>query len=163
MPRRKPQSGAAKKEQLTIKRAQKRGENVDDVSIKKPTIQKFSRSAYLDPKSSKKKKQAAKLESNWNVDDDLLVDQNEVMDGWYWNRPIGKEDCIWNLNESDESPLNCFKRPKWNYKMSKKELESNELMAFKKWLNNTDTVIQSYDNVGTGTVFERNLEVWRQL
>ncbi|KAL0951561.1 hypothetical protein HGRIS_008243 [Hohenbuehelia grisea] len=77
--------------------------------------------------------------------------------------------------------LSCPKRPKWRYDMSKKELEANEEGLFKKWLQQTDDLVERWRNQ-TNTVedpaleqesktemprsmtfFERNLEVWRQL
>ena len=84
-------------------------------------------------------------------------------------------------NEGDARKLFCPKRPKWRYDMSKNEVEKNEEGSFKKWLDQTDQVLNEWvdsgpstsdggtDNQGIAimprapTHFERNLEVWRQL
>ena len=82
--------------------------------------------------------------------------------------------------------MTCMKRPKCMYEMSKKEVEKNEEVLFTKWLSSTDGTVEEWinmakehssaihanemSNTGSGdhmpfspTIFERNLEVWRQL
>ncbi|GAA5896878.1 hypothetical protein JCM6882_005056 [Rhodosporidiobolus microsporus] len=101
-------------------------------------------------------------------------------------RPIPSELGV--LREDDIAPvpteegeleLSCPRRPKWNYSLSKKELEKNEEGVFKKWLEQTDRTLgrlrapqaspeQLQDDVESGpsgspSFFERNLQVWRQL
>ena len=158
--RRTPQSSKAKSEKLKLKRAQNRGEDVEIQN--KSQLPKFSRSAFLDPKLSKKKKAAEKLESTWQgSSNQQYVDQNEVIDGWYWNRPLPTSAAVWSEQAQDEQ-LSCFRRPKWNYKMSKKELESNEVIQFKRWLKANDEALDKLQKDDVG-VYERNIEVWRQL
>ena len=85
------------------------------------------------------------------------------------------------LNSGDAEKLTCPKRPKWRYDMSKNEVEKNEEGLFKKWLDQTDQVLNEWVDRGpppsdadtdilegavmprAPTHFERNLEVWRQL
>ncbi|GAA5844144.1 hypothetical protein JCM11251_002449 [Rhodosporidiobolus azoricus] len=109
-------------------------------------------------------------------------------------RPIPPQLAV--LDQRDVAPekldgeqleLTCPKRPKWNYSLSKRELEKNEgedssasKGVFKKWLEQTDTVLGrsavpvgfedtldppegSSGPSGSPTFFERNLNVWRQL
>lgn len=63
--------------------------------------------------------------------------------------------------------LNCPKRPKWNFDMTKKEVERNEEVYFEKWLAQTDSALSTYSSTLGGTpspsFYERNLQVWRQL
>lgn len=87
-----------------------------------------------------------------------------------------------------DSQLECPKRPKWKYGVSKKELERNEEGNFAKWLDATDNVQSDYLDldqeliskededdqdqptqdepqplVRSPSIYERNLQVWRQL
>lgn len=158
--RRRPQSSKAKSEKLKLQRAQNRGEDVQ--ITKKAELPKFSRSAYLDPKLGKKKKAAEKLESTWQgSSNQQYVDQNEVIDSWYWSRPIPTSVAVWSEDAEDQQ-LSCFRRPKWNYKMTKKELETNEVIQFKRWLKSNDEALDKLQKQDVG-VYERNIEVWRQL
>ncbi|EOQ99751.1 Guanine nucleotide-binding protein-like 1 [Wallemia ichthyophaga EXF-994] len=158
--RRTPQSAKAKSEKLKLQRAQNRGEDVE--ISKKSQLPKFSRSAYLDPKLGKKKKAAEKLESTWQGSSNQeYVDQNEVIDSWYWHRPIPTHAAIWS-QDPDDQQLSCFRRPKWNYNMSKKELETNEVIQFKRWLKFNDEALDKLQKQDVG-VYERNIEVWRQF
>ncbi|KAF9171984.1 Guanine nucleotide-binding-like protein 1 [Mortierella sp. AD011] len=51
------------------------------------------------------------------------------------------------------------KRPKWDYSMSRQELEKNEVKMFEAWM---DSVYNQYP-ADELSYFEHNLEVWRQL
>ncbi|KAF7303234.1 G domain-containing protein [Mycena kentingensis (nom. inval.)] len=87
-----------------------------------------------------------------------------------------------------ESDLSCPVRPKWKYTMSKTEVEKNEEGVFRKWLTQTDDAVEQWQNQTayhrdltesadeppppppepttmprSTTIFERNIEVWRQL
>lgn len=85
-------------------------------------------------------------------------------------RPIPNQ-LSYNLKQDLAPPeldsLTCPKRPKWNYNMSKLEVEKNEEIAFEKWLSITDSALSSYTSSLRGTptpsFYERNLNVWRQL
>ncbi|GAB5589494.1 hypothetical protein Unana1_04394 [Umbelopsis nana] len=69
----------------------------------------------------------------------------------------------------DDKLIDFPKRPKWNYGMTKEELEQSEKDEFDKWLNDVyerygDTVQNSNDGEKDElSWFEHNLEVWRQL
>jgi hypothetical protein len=88
---------------------------------------------------------------------------------------------------SQSQTISLLKRPKWNYDMSKSMVEKNEEGMFKKWLSDTDAACGTWDPVSakpptvpvdndmdaedvdddtmpsSAPLFERNLEVWRQL
>ncbi|KAI7818735.1 hypothetical protein BC939DRAFT_531828 [Gamsiella multidivaricata] len=51
------------------------------------------------------------------------------------------------------------KRPKWDYSMSREELEKNETRMFEAWM---DSIYNRYP-ADELSYFEHNLEVWRQL
>ncbi|KAF9938979.1 Guanine nucleotide-binding-like protein 1 [Modicella reniformis] len=51
------------------------------------------------------------------------------------------------------------KRPKWDYSMSREQLEKNETQMFEEWM---DSIYNRYPTEGL-SYFEHNLEVWRQL
>ncbi|TIC12972.1 P-loop containing nucleoside triphosphate hydrolase protein [Wallemia mellicola] len=158
--RRRPQSSKAKSEKLKLKRAQNRG--IDVALPTKQVQEKFSRSKYLNPALDKKKKAAEKLESTWkSTTKQQKEDEVELKDNWLWHRPISIDQSIWLENDKDLK-FTCFKRPKWNYKMSKKELESNENIQFKRWLKYTDELLDNTQQTYF-SVYERNLEVWRQF
>ncbi|KAI8579601.1 hypothetical protein K450DRAFT_241781 [Umbelopsis ramanniana AG] len=70
---------------------------------------------------------------------------------------------------SDDKLIDFPKRPKWNYGMTKEQLEQNEKDEFEKWLNDIyerygDHVQETSDGEQEElSWFEHNLEVWRQL
>lgn len=70
---------------------------------------------------------------------------------------------------SDDKLIDFPKRPKWNYGMTKEQLEQNEKDEFEKWLNDIyerygDHVQETSDGEQVQlSWFEHNLEVWRQL
>ncbi|KAK3815482.1 MAG: hypothetical protein J3Q66DRAFT_344864 [Benniella sp.] len=51
------------------------------------------------------------------------------------------------------------KRPKWDYSMSRQEVEKNETRMFEEWM---DSIYEHYPTEEL-SYFEHNLEVWRQL
>lgn len=93
--------------------------------------------------------------------------------------------------EAIRKEMSCMRRPKWKYEQTKKEVEKNEEGVFLKWLEKMDGLVQSWVDTAheerrssreledrdpelppveedesmppSPTIFERNLEVWRQL
>jgi hypothetical protein len=94
-------------------------------------------------------------------------------------RPILLESAKLLIPPADPELLQsmrCPRRPKWNYEMSKLEVERNEEGIFKNWLANLDATVAKWQLQSTNenrsestampkspTYFERNLDVWRQL
>ncbi|PWN47014.1 P-loop containing nucleoside triphosphate hydrolase protein, partial [Violaceomyces palustris] len=85
---------------------------------------------------------------------------------------------IWVKEEEEkEEPLKVPKRPRWNTLMEKKTVDANESQVLFNWLKSTDSIIQRHfdrdptEEEGRGgggipsipSLFERNLEVFRQL
>lgn len=180
MHRKKPVSGKQHKAQLQAKRARKRvgPESQNDVSSSAlPNIRATAISTQR------------RLESSFVRFPAALLDQSKVVAASVaLVRPITSGASIWELHSgripSEEethmrAQMTCMRRPKWRYEMSKKEVEKNEAGLFAKWLEKTDSLVEEWVNAAekqqsslTGmsnampispSIFERNLEVWRQL
>lgn len=177
--RRKPTSTRQKKADQQLKRAIKRGdvpppEQKKNPHHRKPKIGSSDNAAAIE---STRKLQSAfiKLPPKYLEETKLLASTLQL------SRPIPIEKSIFKpfyIEADTGAVLTCPKRPKWRFDMSKLEVERNEEGVFKKWLAQTDQLLEQWQNrdeqnVGdnsTTTVqprspsyFERNLEVWRQL
>jgi hypothetical protein len=196
MPRRKPISGKQKKEQQQIKRAIKRGDLPSPEPAKKPSRKR--RPIKIGPNGrivGHGNSEAAiiasrKLESAFiKLPPQFLERTKTIASTVPLTRPISHEAALFHDFSVDgrtlnQDPLSCPRRPKWRFDMSKKEVEHNEEGVFKKWLVQTDELIEQWQirrdpefldpekTVGqyeqpfsppSPTYFERNLEVWRQL
>lgn len=103
-----------------------------------------------------------------------------------WKESSGRIDA--EKEDEMRKETSCVRRPKWKYEQSKKEVEKNEEGLFVKWLTKMDELVQSWVTTTeeirrsnmqsideelpppedetmppSPTIFERNLEVWRQL
>jgi hypothetical protein len=178
MHRKKPASGKQHKAQLQAKRARKRvgSEPHNDVSAL-PNTRTPAISAQR------------RLESSFVRFPAALLDQSKAIAASVaLARPITAEALVWKLHSgripSEEeahmrAQMTCMRRPKWRYEMSKKEVEKNEEGLFTKWLEKSDSLVEEWVSAAekkqsslTGmsnampifpSIFERNLEVWRQL
>lgn len=187
MPRRKPTSTRQKKADQQLKRAIKRGdvpppepkENPHHRKPKKgPTGNQIGSSDNATVIESARKLQSAfiKLPPKYLEETKLLASTLALC------RPIPIEKAIFKsfyiTSDLQTAVLTCPKRPKWRFDMSKLEVERNEEGVFKKWLAQTDQLLEEWqnrveqnpcDNTTTAaqlrspSYFERNLEVWRQL
>ncbi|KAK7465407.1 hypothetical protein VKT23_005385 [Stygiomarasmius scandens] len=147
MPRKKPSSTRKKKEEQQLKRAVKRGPSSEALQSSRRLQSSFIRPSpeYLDKTKS--------LASNTPL-----------------IRPIPSGTAIHPEHVTDQEPLTCTRRPKWRFEMTKKEVESNEAGLFRKWIKQTDELLEQWQSrsnqtsiPSSPTYFERNLEVWRQL
>lgn len=183
MHRKKPVSGKQHKAQLQAKRARKRvgSEPQNDVSSLSSTLPNTRATAISTQR---------RLESSFVRFPATLLDQSKVIAASVaLVRPITSGASIWELHSgrltSEEethmrAQMTCMRRPKWRYEMSKKEVEKNEAGLFAKWLENSDSLVEEWMSAAaekrqsslTGmsnampispSIFERNLEVWRQL
>ena len=180
MHRKKPVSGKQQKARLQAKRARKRvgSEQQDDVP---PSALPNKRAPAISSQS--------RLESSFVRFPATLLDQSRVVAANVpLVRPISSEARIWKLYSGRipfeeeahmRAQMTCMRRPKWKYEMSKKEVEKNEEGLFAKWLEKSDLFVQEWVSAAekqqsslTGmsnampispSIFERNLEVWRQL
>ena len=180
MHRKKPVSGKQHKAQLQAKRARKRvgPESQNDVSS---SVLPNTRATAISTQR--------RLESSFVRFPATLLDQSKVVAASVaLVRPITSGASIWELHSgripSEEethmrAQMTCMRRPKWRYEMSKKEVEKNEAGLFAKWLEKSDSLVEEWVSAAekqqsslTGvsnvmpispSIFERNLEVWRQL
>lgn len=181
MHRKKPVSGKQHKAQLQAKRARKRvgSEPQNDVSS---SALPNTRAPPISPQR--------RLESSFVRFPATLLDQSRaVAASVALVRPIAPEAPIWTLHsgripseEEDHmrAQMACIHRPKWRYEMSKKEVEKNEAGLFAKWLAKSDLLVEEWVSAAekqrlslaaempnampiSPSIFERNLEVWRQL
>jgi hypothetical protein len=188
MARRKPVSGKQHKAKLQLKRAVKRGDvPPPDPALKKPTRRKPRPGSAPTSNAalSSKRLQSAfmKLPSKF------LEESKTLAASLILPRPIPLQATILDelrndVSDSQVRALICPRRPKWNYDMTKKDVEKNEEGVFKKWLAATDALVAEWQVGKKGvegkaegaeprhrttemprspTYFERNLEVWRQL
>ncbi|KAK0208758.1 P-loop containing nucleoside triphosphate hydrolase protein [Desarmillaria ectypa] len=191
MPRRKPTSTRQKKQEQQLKRAIKRGDVKPD-SLSKPTRTNRKKSHLgrsLPPPETSRKLQSAFVK----LPPEFLEQAKSLASSLVLPRPILTSSAILSLQEyrfpAPLDTLTCPKRPKWRYEMSKEEVERNEEGLFKKWLKQTDAMVERWQKSTENsesreeedgdegpeiqspptsmprstTYFERNIEVWRQL
>lgn len=59
-------------------------------------------------------------------------------------------------------PMKIPRRPKWEKKMSRDEIDTNEKQSFLEWRRDLASVEENNIKLAI-TPFEKNIEVWRQL
>ncbi|KAF7307090.1 G domain-containing protein [Mycena indigotica] len=163
-PRKKPTSTTKKKAATKLKRAIKRG----DIEAPPPKPTKTRRRGG--PPVSQAIQSSRKLQSTFiSLPSDFLESTKVLASELPLLRPIPRHS---RLLATYDSNLTCPRRPKWRFDMSKLEVEKNEEGLFRKWLAETDQVVEQWQAQPQSdksamprstTVFERNLEVWRQL
>ncbi|KAH9178790.1 P-loop containing nucleoside triphosphate hydrolase protein [Lactarius sanguifluus] len=186
MHRKKPVSGKQHKARIQAKRARKRervgSEPQNDVSSSAlPNTRALATSTKISAQR--------RLESSFVRLPATLLDQSKaVAASVALVRPITAGAAIWTphsgrIPSEDEAhmraQMTCMRRPKWRYEMSKNEVEKNEAALFAKWLAKSDSLVEEWVSAAekqqsslaaeipnampiSPSVFERNLEVWRQ-
>ena len=185
--RRKPTSTRQKKADQQLKRAIKRGDVPHPEPKKNPHHRKSkigqtgnSDNAALVESARKLQSTFIKLPPKYLEETKLLASTLPLFRPIPIEKPTFKSFHI----EADlqTAVLTCPKRPKWKFEMSKLEVERNEEGVFKKWLAQTDQLLEEWQNkeeqkllqnpggnttanaqLRSPSYFERNLEVWRQL
>ena len=199
MPRKIPTSGKHRRERLQLKRSIKRGDAPPEAlavtSRKKKKPNRGRASAATDKQSTTRK-----LQSSFTVklSPEFLEETRVKSAILTLPRPIPEEKALFHdvSRGSDLGSLSIMGRPKWNYDMTKVQLESNEEALFKKWVEDTDKTLGEWvkaQNAPEKTadaqqddgdapnpepkpepevdskmpiatpLYERKLEVWRQL
>ena len=188
MPRKVAFSHRKKKEQLLRKRAIKRGDiDPSDAPTthsdrrRRPRVQHSTADNAVVESARKLQSAFVKLPKEFLQQTRLLSASLPLQ------RPIPSQAAIWtdavavHDDDAKSHQLTCPRRPKWRYDMSKKEVEKNEEGLFKKWIDQTDALVDAWSEPDVSsavdspdkidvdsmprapTTFERNLEVWRQL
>ncbi|KDQ31093.1 hypothetical protein PLEOSDRAFT_1036089 [Pleurotus ostreatus PC15] len=196
MPRKKITNINQKKTEQKLKRAAKRGDipplEPKPPKLRHPEFRRIPTEARPDVDAARKLQSAfVKLPREY-LDKTKLIASQLILP-----RPIPGEAAVFPSNPpkddggSDSSTaFTCPKRPKWRFDMSKVEVEANENGVFRKWLAETDHLIEEWRDEKPPTTeseqpegdpeidtpeqlpaemprswcyFERNPEVWRQL
>ena len=196
-PRRKPTSTRQKKADIQLRRAIKRGD-VPAPEPKKPG-RRSKTSTRRGPTgnsigSATSIQAARRLESAFiKLPAAFLEETNLLASKLFLQRPIPAEATVYTDGRDNNTvqELSCPRRPKWRFDMTKEEVERNEAGQFKKWLEQTDEAVktwqypkgtlpgepktseasegpspepgESHGMPRSPTHFERNLDVWRQL
>lgn len=195
-PRRKPTSTRQKKADIQLKRAIKRGD-IPPPDPKKNTKRKSHRvgptgsviGSAANPGNAAAVESSKKLQSAFiKLPAHFLETTKSLASTVGLPRPIPIEAAISAdfAKDTADSALSCPRRPKWRFDMTKIEVEHNEEGLFKKWLLQTDELVEKWQSQDDATDiqesegaaeslepvikiprapthFERNLEVWRQL
>ena len=194
-------SAKQRKAELQLERAVKRGDLAPDTASKVAKV--HATRGKLPLKASSQTNVSRRLQSSFVKFSPTLLDEAKHKASVLVPlRPLPSSRAIFpaemrnDLSENSTPTLSVLRRPKWNYDMSKKELESNEEGIFKRWLEEVDRHFEAWrlnrevhrkpeidyaidDLVQSDSVnehdctaeqmpvftplFERNLEVWRQL
>jgi hypothetical protein len=175
MRRRKPASAKQRKAQLQEKRAIKRGELLPKPLQPKSTLR--GRTSYTT--QNENVKAARKLQSAFMKPSPSFLDISKRIAATFpLQRPLQFENMYPPANLlSAADDLDCPRRPKWRYDMTKKEVEINEEREFDVWLGATKSKVAAWrgmdlesteehilsEKIKSPSYFELNLEVWRQL
>lgn len=206
MPRRKPASGKQHKAELQLKRAIKRGDAPADAAATRDTSSRGrsragrggARRGGQPPEVAARVQAARRLQSAFvKLSPEFLEEAKHRASELALIRPISFNRSLFPEVDIPEGQpkLSVIKRPKWNYEMSKKQVEANEEGFVKKWLEQTDAAIESWrqrecepasdpashvnendskalaqpgedsqsEMPTSAPLYERNIEVWRQL
>ncbi|KAH7927290.1 P-loop containing nucleoside triphosphate hydrolase protein [Leucogyrophana mollusca] len=190
-------SGKQRKAELQHKRAVKRGDAPPpDPQPRKRKLRRLpkpghsleTRQAYDEAAKAARKLQSAFLK----LDARFLEETKNLAAALPLQRPIPLDACILSTPVVDPTKADALgvpKRPKWKYNMTKAEVDGNEVGQFRKWIAQTDSVVDEWvaetspdpkedterhdPDIPTTprptrmprapTHFERNLDVWRQF
>ncbi|KAG1864743.1 P-loop containing nucleoside triphosphate hydrolase protein [Suillus subalutaceus] len=195
-------SGKQRKAELQLKRAVKRGDVAPPEA--QPRRKNFRRPPKLGHSLDARlladdaSRAARKLQSQFvKLDPDFLETTKHLAATLPLTRPISADVCVLVVdhvqsgNDLVNDQLNVPRRPKWKYTMSKDDVDANEQGYFRRWMIQTDAIVERWYNQNNQPVvsgidlgsaspsvpdtavqdkmpcppthFERNLEVWRQL
>ena len=187
MPRKVPNSGRKKKERQKLKRAVKRG----DLEAPEKPKRKNRRVGPIRTRLPPTKPRLALQSTFIRLSPTFLEETKRIAGNVNIERPLPPDAAILsNVDTAKFEPnaLACLARPKWRYEQSKLEVEKNEEGVFQKWLAQSDKTVQEWQEQlddkrrpveeedpekppppppdvmpASPTIYERNLEVWRQL
>ncbi|KAF7339335.1 Guanine nucleotide-binding protein-like 1 [Mycena sanguinolenta] len=143
-PRRKPTSTTQKKAAQKAKRAIKRGD-LPPPDPKKPVKRRHRGPPVSDAVQTSRKLQSAFVA----LPPEFLEKTRFLAATLPLTRPIPEQARIFsttNFDDIDGSTLTCPRRPKWRFDMSKTEVERNEEGLFRKWLAETDQVVEAWQS-----------------
>lgn len=154
MPRRVPASGRKHKTKLQVKRAIKRGDVPSPAILAASSTLTKGKNRRPGPGRSlqfgnteERQENARRLQSSFvKLSAEFLEETRVKAATLPLPRPIPLENAYYQ-SQSLQSPtgkLTILGRPKWNYEMNKKQVESNEEGLFKRWIEETDQILQDW-------------------
>ncbi|XP_063901929.1 guanine nucleotide-binding protein-like 1 isoform X2 [Zophobas morio] len=149
MPRKKPYSGKAKKLQLRGKKEEKR----------RQTEIRNKSGLHSDNLHQGVSKNGPNSRFSLHFIEELLetIEENKIKSRLPYS-PVAEEELEFGFEDvHGEGTMSIPLRPRWNYDMTKEELEKKEQAIFKIWM---EDLTSTYKNL---SYFELNLENWRQL
>ncbi|KAJ1723113.1 hypothetical protein LPJ53_002518 [Coemansia erecta] len=160
MHRKKPFSIKQKKAQLQAKRAQKRDQNDDDNSeleTSRPRPRERGTSASINTAPSDEKRN--RLTSQFDKLTRDEIERNKRLSMQPLRRLEPEDGLTMSFEDAYTEAVDIPVRPAWKYGESRAALESREVRYFDSWLE----AIQRLKDDDEVSLYEKNLEVWRQL
>jgi hypothetical protein len=155
MPGRKPTSTKQRKAELQLKRAIKRGDAPPEAATNSTNRRRRGRGRGGNSSNSQQPRDpnveaSRRLESSFvKFSPTFLEEAKRKASSLIIPRPIPCANLIFPSQSirpktsTDAPHLSVLKRPKWNYEMSKKEVENNEAALFRRWLEDTDRAVKT--------------------
>ncbi|KAJ2786624.1 hypothetical protein GGI15_001371 [Coemansia interrupta] len=159
MHRKKPFSIKQKKAQLQAKRAQKRDQNDDDsseVEASRPRPRERGSSSTNTAPSDEKRNRLTSQFDKLTRDE---IERNKRLSMQPLNRLEPEDGLTMSFEDAYTEAVDIPVRPAWKYGESRAALESREVRYFDSWLE----AIQKLKDDDEVSLYEKNLEVWRQL
>ncbi|KAG1693914.1 hypothetical protein DVH05_022836 [Phytophthora capsici] len=159
-PRKKPFSGKAKKQQLRDKRAKKRDATVssdEDVNVTEVpalTVPQPISSGRGDLRTVFQKESKAAIEARKRDATRELVYADD--------RGNSQSIYAYGIHNPANQPRILMK-PQWSRDMTPEELNEVDGQAFKEWVEYLEVEANNREDGAQLNLYERNLEVWRQL
>ncbi|KAF6766670.1 GTPase [Ephemerocybe angulata] len=189
-PRKKPSSMNKKKADRKLKRAIKQGiveapEKKRTSHRKRPRVGPTGHTIGPDGSAVPPIRGLGLQSAFTKLSPQFLEESKRIASNIALTRPLPPSSAIYAKADPGSfapTTLTCISRPKWNFNMTKTEVEKNEEGVFKKWLAQNDQTILAWQEEldakrkaaleedespqtmpASPTYFERNIEVWRQL
>ncbi|KAG3113794.1 hypothetical protein PI124_g19660 [Phytophthora idaei] len=159
-PRKKPFSGKAKKQQLRDKRAKKRdAHDADDEAARETEVTAVS---APQPVSSGR----GDLRTIFQSESKAAIEarKKDATRELVYAEDCGNSQSIYAYGVQD--PANqprILTKPKWSRDMTPEELNELDDRAFKEWVEYLEQETTNREESAQLNLYERNLEVWRQL
>ncbi|KAJ2821032.1 hypothetical protein FBU31_005034, partial [Coemansia sp. 'formosensis'] len=167
--RKKPFSAKQKKTQIQAKRAKKReqAENEDDEwdfnRQANPDATAPQKADVVTPANNKAAgsdgRRVNKLTSQFDKLTRVEIEANKQRSMQPLQRLSGAEGLTMSFDDAYSADVDIPVRPAWSYGESRESLERREERMYSAWLEN----INRLRDMETVSLYEKNLEVWRQL
>ncbi|CAH0480628.1 unnamed protein product [Peronospora belbahrii] len=165
-PRKKPFSGKAKKQQLRNKRAKERDAHVLHVDDNGNAVRGIKMMVPLDPQPVLSGRSSDLLRTVFQKEAKASIEarKKDATRELVYAEDQGNSQSIYSYGISD--PANqprILTKPEWSYDMTLDKLNEVDSQAYKEWVEYLDQEMMSRGKEMQINLYERNLEVWRQL